>query len=211
MNWRSVLEFISWLLGLFGGNKPKPDPSPEPDPEPSPKPEPEPEPSPPPEPIDLPDDLVRMIEEINHHRKVVGLHALKPQKFLITAAGKHTRWMADAGIMSHIDADGLKPADRIRREGYSWRNAGENIAMGYTTPKSVVDAWMRSPGHKANILGQYSELGVGHVQSSKNNYHYWTAVFATPLGRSLSEHKRYSNIFPEVHAPDGIEGPLTED
>ena len=62
----------------------------------------------------------------------------------------------------------------MRSFGLSYRTAGENIAMGYRTPQEVVNAWMNSSGHRANILNaSYKRIGVGYV--SQGNY--WTQMF----------------------------------
>ena len=57
--------------------------------------------------------------------------------------------------------------------------AGENIAKGYSTPERVVDAWMNSPGHRANILNpSYTMIGVGYVYDPyTTDANYWTQVF----------------------------------
>ena len=58
--------------------------------------------------------------------------------------------------------------------GISYRSAGENIAMGYKTPEAVVDGWMNSSGHRANILNSsFTKIGVGYVKDG----HYWTQIF----------------------------------
>ena len=62
----------------------------------------------------------------------------------------------------------------LSRFGISYRTAGENIAMGQTTPEAVVNGWMNSEGHRANILNSsYTQIGVGYAA----NGHYWTQLF----------------------------------
>jgi uncharacterized protein YkwD len=62
----------------------------------------------------------------------------------------------------------------IKSFGITYRSAGENIAKGQITPKAVVDAWMNSSGHRANILNaSFTEIGVGYVSSGN----YWTQMF----------------------------------
>jgi uncharacterized protein YkwD len=62
----------------------------------------------------------------------------------------------------------------IRAFGLSYRTAGENIAYGYTTPQAVVNGWMNSSGHRANILSaSYTQIGVGYVAQGN----YWTQMF----------------------------------
>lgn len=73
------------------------------------------------------------------------------------------------------------PFDMIRQYQISFRSAGENIAAGYTSPVRVVEGWMNSEGHRANILGSFQYLGVGYHHSSTGTYrHYWTQMFLTP-------------------------------
>ena len=63
----------------------------------------------------------------------------------------------------------------MKSQGIQYRAAGENIAMGYATPEAVVNAWMNSSGHRANILNSsYTRIGVGYVESGN----YWTQHFA---------------------------------
>jgi uncharacterized protein YkwD len=90
--------------------------------------------------------------------------------------------MACNNYFDHIAPDGSGPGERAARQGYSSSFIGENIAAGYSTPKAVVEGWMNSPGHKANILGvDYTEIGVGYAYSSSSSYGaYWTAVFGSP-------------------------------
>jgi uncharacterized protein YkwD len=83
--------------------------------------------------------------------------------------------------------------DRISAVHFDWIDAGENIATGYTTPESVVDAWMASPGHCANILDpQYREVGTGVVnrmiRGTSNIDGTWTQDFGRLMGQpALSE------------------------
>lgn len=66
------------------------------------------------------------------------------------------------------------PFDMMRAYGISYRTAGENIAKGQRTPEEVVNAWMNSPGHRANILnGNFTHIGVGYIE----NGHHWTQMF----------------------------------
>ena len=66
------------------------------------------------------------------------------------------------------------PFDMMRSYGIDYRTAGENIAMGQRTPQEVVNAWMNSPGHRANILnGDFTHIGVGYVEQGN----YWTQQF----------------------------------
>ncbi|MEO0394488.1 MAG: CAP domain-containing protein [Cyanobacteria bacterium P01_A01_bin.137] len=119
----------------------------------------------------------------NEFRKQNGLKALVLDTNLDETADKHSQDMAKKDYFSHTGKDGSKPWDRARREGYESGTVGENIAAGYSSAKAVVDGWIASPGHRANMLNaNYNEIGIGHYYEANDtgnvNYrHYWTQVF----------------------------------
>jgi uncharacterized protein YkwD len=123
-----------------------------------------------------------VVELINVQRANAGLSALSSQSQLGSAAQLHSEDMACNNYFSHSGLDGSTVATRIERQGYNWSAAGENIGAGYGSPEAVVEGWMNSPGHKANILGaDYTEIGVGYAYGDASAYGvYWTAVFARP-------------------------------
>ncbi len=100
---------------------------------------------------------------------------------LNVASDKHALDMATYNYFSHTGRDGSQPWDRMTREGYIWRNAGENIAAGYATTRAVVDGWLKSPGHCANIMNpNFKEVGVGYAYGASSTYkHYWVNDFGT--------------------------------
>lgn len=82
--------------------------------------------------------------------------------------------MVDNRYFAHNSPLYGTPFQMIKAFGISYRTAGENIAYGQRTPKQVVDGWMNSSGHRANILNSsYTQIGVGYVP----NGHYWTQMF----------------------------------
>jgi uncharacterized protein YkwD len=82
--------------------------------------------------------------------------------------------MRDHKYFSHTSPTYGTPFQMIKSFGITYRSAGENIARGQTTPQKVVDAWMNSSGHRANILNSsYTHIGVGYASSG----HYWTQMF----------------------------------
>lgn len=88
--------------------------------------------------------------------------------------------MAKNNYFDHNSQDGRSPFDRMSDAGYKFSAAAENIAMGQQTPAAVMDAWMNSPGHKANILNcDYTEMGLGYAVG--NGSPYWTQDFGKPL------------------------------
>jgi uncharacterized protein YkwD len=100
---------------------------------------------------------------------------------LASAANSHTRNMANGNFFDHLDHDGRTPGDRAELAGYSAKNIGENIAAGLDTPRKVVDGWLASPGHCANLMNpQFREVGAAYAMDPKSDAGiYWTAVFGT--------------------------------
>ncbi|WP_436526967.1 CAP domain-containing protein [Actinoplanes sp. HUAS TT8] len=107
-------------------------------------------------------DIVRLT---NVQRAAHGCGALKVDPRLVTAARGHSAYMAQTGAFSHTGRGGSNFAARERAAGYQ-KPSAENIAWGYRSGSEVVTAWMRSPGHRANILSCRSKtVGVGVVYS----------------------------------------------
>jgi uncharacterized protein YkwD len=96
------------------------------------------------------------------------------------AAQRHSDDMASHNLFSHTGSDRSTPATRISATGYRWRTLGENIAAGYTTTQSVIDGWLKSPGHCANIMnGSFKEIGLARQINSSTRYGtYWTLDLA---------------------------------
>lgn len=152
------------------------------------EPAPAPTPTPPPSGGDTPETLdafeQQVLELTNAIRAEAGLPALRFDAALSAAADKHSQDMAEKNYFSHTQPDGDRLSDRVHDEGYNYSRVGENIAAGYTTPEAVVQGWMNSSGHRANILNPgYEEIGVGyHEDQGSDVYtHYWTQVFGTEL------------------------------
>lgn len=112
-----------------------------------------------------------------------GLPPLKRHPELEVAALAQSAGMALHGYFDHRSTlDGSTPATRVQATGLRVQASAENIAGGQTSPQAVVDAWLRSPGHCRNIMGDFTHLGVAHVERPETRYrHFWTQVFATPL------------------------------
>ncbi len=116
----------------------------------------------------------KVVELVNEIRKEYGLSELKLNTKLCAVARAKSQDMKDNNYFSHTSPTYGSPFDMMKSFGISYRTAGENIAMGYRTPEEVVDGWMNSEGHRANILnGSFKEIGMGHVA----NGNYWTQMF----------------------------------
>ncbi|MNH22692.1 Cysteine-rich secretory protein family protein [compost metagenome] len=90
--------------------------------------------------------------------------------------------MANNNFFDHKDRDGRTPGDRAELSGYAGQQVGENIAAGQDTPRKVVDGWLASAGHCANLMNpQFSELGAAYAVDPKSDAGiYWTAMFGAP-------------------------------
>jgi uncharacterized protein YkwD len=115
------------------------------------------------------------VQLTNAQRAQHGCSALRVDSRLRTAARAHSKDMHVRGYFEHNSPDGKTPWDRIKAAGYTQAGA-ENIAMGYATAKAVVDGWMNSPGHRANILNcSLKAVGIGVEYGSGGPW--WTQDF----------------------------------
>jgi uncharacterized protein YkwD len=98
------------------------------------------------------------------------------------AALSYAQDMALFGYMSHTGRDGSTPAARITRSGYRWREMGENLASGVMSAQDVVNGWLGSPEHCANLMDPlYREMGVAFAVNHHNDAGvYWAMEFGTP-------------------------------
>lgn len=157
---------------------PAPVPKPEPVPVPIPKPEPTPQPTPKPEPapevdVSINNFETRVVELTNVERAKQGLPALQMDNALSKVAKMKSQDIQDKNYFDHNSPTYGSPFDMMRQFGISYRSAGENIAKGQRTPEEVVNAWMNSEGHRKNILGNYTHIGVGYISSGN----VWTQMF----------------------------------
>ncbi|MEU8242673.1 CAP domain-containing protein [Actinoplanes missouriensis] len=113
---------------------------------------------------------------INVQRTSHGCAALKVDAKLTAAARGHSAWMAQTGTFSHTGRSGSNFVARTKAAGYV-KPSAENIAWGYRSAAQVVNGWMKSPGHRTNILNCKSKkVGVGAVYS-KSGAPYYTQDF----------------------------------
>ena len=116
-------------------------------------------------------EVIRLVNEI---RVQYGLQPLKTNWELSRVARYKSQDMVDKHYFSHTSPTYGSPFQMMKAFGLSYRTAGENIAYGQRTPQEVVNAWMNSSGHRANILNSsYTQIGVGYVA----NGNYWTQMF----------------------------------
>ncbi|MFV8185206.1 CAP domain-containing protein [Streptomyces sp. AF1B] len=128
-----------------------------------------------------PGDLARTAAEVteltNRERARAGLPPLTTDALLTTAAQAHSADMVTRVFYSHTSPDGSQPWDRAAAAGSHRRTIGENIACGQRSPAEVVDGWMNSPGHRANILKpDFTHIGIGLAGGGPAGT-YWTQLF----------------------------------
>lgn len=101
-----------------------------------------------------------LLDLTNYERTQNGLSPLVLDRELTVAANNKADHMFEYDYWAHFAPDGTSPWDFIRGAGYSYSYAGENLAKGFTTSTDAVNAWMKSPTHRANILSpQFKDVG----------------------------------------------------
>lgn len=119
----------------------------------------------------------QVIALVNKQRASRGLMMLKKNATLAYVARLKSIDMATQNYFSHTSPTYGSPFTMMLHYGIQYSAAGENIAMGQPTPQSVMNAWMNSPGHRANILSPaYTQIGVG-LAKNKSGVPYWTQEF----------------------------------
>ncbi|PYC64336.1 RNA polymerase, partial [Streptomyces tateyamensis] len=121
----------------------------------------------------------QVLDLVNSQRAQHGCSAVTANAKLQQAAQNQSDDMAARNFFDHTNPDGAGPQQRIEAAGYQWSSWGENIARGQGDPGSVMESWMNSPGHRANILNcSFKELGVGIHQGPGGPW--WTQDFGSP-------------------------------
>jgi uncharacterized protein YkwD len=131
-----------------------------------------------------------VLSAINAARAKAGCGPLRVNPKLMAAAKSHARAMAEQNFIGHAGKDGSRMSSRIKRQGYSFRSAAENIAAGQKSAGEVVRGWLQSSGHRRNILNcRMEETGIALVYQADDRpirgnrtalRYYWVQVFADP-------------------------------
>jgi uncharacterized protein YkwD len=125
---------------------------------------------------DLRDQLIEAHDKVRVEAK---LKKLTVNRKLMAAAQAHAEDMAARRRMSHTGGDGSSSSERLKGRGYRYFRTGENVAAGHFSVDRVMKGWMNSPGHKRNILGGFSEIGVGCAVDEAGK-RYWCVTFGLP-------------------------------
>ena len=122
----------------------------------------------------------QVVTLVNQERAKAGLAPLKTNAKLAGVAERKAEDLRDKNYFAHNSPTYGSPFDMMKQFGITYTSAGENIAKGQKTPAEVMNGWMNSPGHKANIMNaNYTEIGVGYVTDS-NGTTYWVQHFIRP-------------------------------
>jgi uncharacterized protein YkwD len=106
-----------------------------------------------------------ILAAMNRERAAHGLGPLRLNERLTLAAGDRVGDMLAKRYFAHVSPDGVQPFTWVDQRGYRYRIIGENLAVGYRGT-AVVDGWMRSPGHRENILQKsFDEVGIAITDS----------------------------------------------
>ncbi len=121
-------------------------------------------------------DRSLVLDLANSARRAAGCGPLSYNGMLEKSAQVQAEDMARYNYMGHVSKDGRTFDQRIRATGFRGSRIGENVGAGFSNPDSVVDAWMHSTSHRANILDcRFNHLGVGYVLSGG----YWVQNFGS--------------------------------
>lgn len=117
----------------------------------------------------------QVVKLVNKERAKAGLPALELQTDITAAANIRAKEIKQK--FSHTRPNGNSFSSVLKEQGVSFRGAGENIAYGQKTPEQVMEGWMNSDGHRANILNQnFKNIGVGYYQDERGVNH-WVQLF----------------------------------
>jgi len=140
---------------------------------------------------------------VNNYRAKYGLKPLGTDPRLCKAALLHSQAMAGANDLQHNSANGQTPGDRMRAQGVQCGGWAENIASGQPTEDAVCAAWIASPGHRRNIVGNYDAVCTARSGS------YWTQDFAKYSGGDQSSPIRCNGAAPVSQHPSSYQQPTT--
>lgn len=131
-----------------------------------------------------------VLSAVNAARAKAGCAPLRANPKLMAAARSHARAMAEQNFFGHSGKDGSRFSSRIKRQGYKYRTAAENIAAGQKSATEVVRSWLNSAGHRRNMLNcAMRDTGIALVYQPDDRpirgyrsalRYYWVQVFAAP-------------------------------
>ena len=121
------------------------------------------------------DNELETMKLINDYRVSIGLNPLEKINHISYKSEEHDFYMIDNNVVSH---DGFVQRSENIMKLLGAKSVGENIAYNYNSPQAAVTAWLNSPGHKANIEGNYTHFGIAIKQDAATGKKYYTNIFA---------------------------------
>lgn len=115
------------------------------------------------------EDITResVLAQMNAHREAEGYPPLREESRLTAAADDRMRDMEELSYWAHVAPDGRSPFLWLHPRGYQYRYVGENLAAGFDSAEVMVQSWMESAGHRANIMSpDYTECGIAIIEGS---------------------------------------------
>ncbi|MBO4981205.1 MAG: CAP domain-containing protein [Lachnospiraceae bacterium] len=117
----------------------------------------------------------QIVKLVNEERAKAGLATLTVDKDITAAANVRAKEITQK--FAHTRPDGSSFSSALKEQGVVFRGSGENIAWGQKSPRQVMEGWMNSEGHRANILNaNFKNIGVGHYRDD-NGVNYWVQLF----------------------------------
>ena len=138
--------------------------------------------------------VASLVEEMNRYRATEGLGPLFVDARLVAAAKERMHDMEESGVWQHTPPDGGSPFDAVRRRGFEFSLAGENLATGFETAEVLVESWMLSPGHRKNVMApEFGSVGIaiidGHVARRAEGKSV-VAIFAREMVKPVKRESR---------------------
>lgn len=116
---------------------------------------------------------VEILDELNLYRSALGLNELKPLANLSVESEGHNEYMIGEGIVSH---DNFSIRASILMQEVGAKKVAENVGYGYRTSEAVVNAWLKSKGHRENVEGDFTHFGIS-VRQDAEGKNYFTNIF----------------------------------
>ena len=117
---------------------------------------------------------LKLVTLINNYRTSIGLNTLQVINHISYKSQEHNIYMIDNNVVNH---DYFQQRSNNLIQVLGAEKVGENIAYNYQTPESAISAWLNSPGHKANIEGDYTHLGISITVDETTGKKYYTNMF----------------------------------
>ncbi len=116
----------------------------------------------------------KLVTLINDYRVSQGLNTLQVVNHISYKSQEHNEYMIDNNVVNH---DYFEQRSKNIIQVLGAERVGENIAYNYPTPEAAMQAWLNSPGHKANILGDYTHFGMSVTVNVETGKRYYTNMF----------------------------------